>query len=750
MLYLKPPAVVLDTLNVCVYPDDQDKLTWYYLPMYPRVSRTPDNVPLLTLTKYTSEKDSFALLNFVVDLGLSADELATCRKQLVQRLADAGQAPDGVPLLLPATARSGSVELMLLGRKSAGDKLVKGISQAAAPALYNDNRAVFSVLLDPQGSDIVEASLRKGSAMSAVAVMYTLAIDGLRPAYKVDARASWKTIHDLLREEIKQDGIFTGADIVRVIDKMKDSQAITINVDNLQSPDEQTAGLQAMMGQVRSMIFDQFFKPAPQPEQSGPSSFLTGLADLSKTGMAAAATGGLSLIGKFSWSKEDRTEILDKTLEIDLSERSIVTMKVYPQAFLADLVPDPKNPPILEIDGGDADFFTRRQLTVDLNQALADDGVASVAVNLDYGGKKKSLLFRKGAEGTPQTVTWTSSRDGQGKLLRDVAVSYSVNFAPVADGSVPAVLQSASQAVQGDFFTVSPRSLYNMAKVVFYTAPDFNWTQYPIITLACHYEDRRNNIVIDWKSALYRQSGQNVATTQWTYLRTDLTQTQYSYRVGYQPAGGKTVELDWVASELPMVTVSPSHLDLTLYPPKPGAWPAGVDNIQVDLAYDDPANGLQLRLPVRFAAGETAPRKVGLLVADASCNTIGYTVTWVGERSANGPPSRTRQPTISLAAPLQGHTFAALRPAPGLFDDGKVTKVVARLRHVEGKQQTASTEMVFRPADKNRAIVFDYDFMVDPTCLCKLVFSFADGPPLTTRETDIASQDDFLITLPDA
>jgi len=749
MLYLNGPAVVLDKFNVGVYPDDENPLIWYYLPMYPRVTRgsAPGNAPQLMLTKYTSERDQFAILNFDVNLGLSQDERAACAASLKQRLRDANRPLPGEPLLQPMSAKSGSVELMLLGRKSAGDTLVKGISQAAAPALYNDNRAVFSVLLDAQGSDIVEAALTRPNALQAVAVMYTLAIDGLRPAYKVKASASWKTIHDYLKQEFKQDGVFTGADIVKVIDKLKDSQAIRIDVDNLQTEDQQATAVQAMLAQVRAMIFDQFFKPAPVPEKSGPPSFLTGLTELAKTGMAAAATGGLSLIGKFSWNREDRTELLDKTLQIDLNERAMQTIKVYPQAFLSDLAGDCQTELVKEIDGGQADFFTSRQLTVDLNQNLADDGVASVLVELDYAGKKKSLLFRSGAQTLPP-VSWTSSRDAQGQLVRDITLSYSVTFAPRSDGSVPAPLRAAPQVVEGDYFTVSPRSLYSLDQVRFSAAPDFNWSQYPLITLECRYEDERNHISLGYQAALYKTALDSNLSTKWTILRTDLARQSYRYRISYQQAGGATAHLGWVESDLPLVRLSPACLDLSIYPPRPGAWPDGVERIEVDLSYDDPANQLQLRRTVRIDPDQAGALQVQLLVTDATRRAVGYSVTCIGARSAKGPPSRTSQGVISLARPLQGHRFITLRAAPDLFDDGTVTKVVAKLRHLEAALPAAATELVFRPGDKNAAQNVDYDFTSDPACLCKLVYSFADGAPHTTRETDIGGADEFVINRP--
>lgn len=747
MLYLNPPALVLDPLNVCVYPDHENAQTWYYLPMYPRVSRSSSGKPLLALTKYTSNTDNFALLNFDVNLGLSKEELKACRKRLKERLEEMGRSLKGEPELLPMAAKRGSVELTLLGRKSAGDKLVRGISQAASPALYNDNRAVFSVLLDPAGSEIVEATLTKPGALSAVAVMYALEIDALRPAYKVSARASWNTVHTYLKEAFKHDGFFSGADISKVVDRMKDEKVIAIQVDNMLSDEEQGTAIQAMMGQLRAMVFEQFFKPAPVPEPSGPPSFLSELGQLATKQMAFAATGGLSLLGKFSWTREDRTELLNRSLEIDLSERAVVPMKLYPQAFLADLS-QPGQDLVQEIDGGQSDFFTRRQLTVDVNQLFGDD-IASVVVDLDYGGKKQSRIFRKGTEQTPQPVSWTSVRGRDGKLQRDVRVSYTVNFAPRKNGTVPAALQAPARIEQGDFCTISPASLYSVNRVMFFSAPDFNWAQYPLITLTCRYEDAAHGVALEWKTALSNKDKEDSVSASWSYLSVDPQRKQYRYRIGYQQVGGKVVELDWMQSELPSVVLSPSRIDLLVYPPKTAYWPSGVDCIQLDLAYDDPANQIALRVPVRFEPGQNAMRKVQLLVADPRQRTVNYKVSCIGERSFSGPPSRTRQASIALAAPRTGRTFAVLQPAPGLFANGKISKVVAKLRHVEDGQELAKTEKVFRASDTD-PFVFEYDYLSDPAYLCKLVYSFADAPPLTTAETEISSLDQYLIQPPKA
>lgn len=741
MLYLNPPCLVLEPDGVCVYPDHADPLTWYYLPMRPSISRDAQGRPLLSLTKYTSASEDFSILNFDANLGLAPQSLPGYRARLKALLQLTQE-----PRLLPMVAKEGSVELLLLGRKAAGDHLVRAIGQAASPALYSDNRAVFSVLLDKQGSDLVEASLASGAGLSALGVMYSLNFEALQPAYKVKARASWKTIHESLRKSFKLDAIFSGADISKVIDSLQEQRVIDIEVDKLQSDEQKTFAVQAMMAQVRTLVFEQFFRPAPAPQQSRQPSFLDGLNDLMKTGGRAVVTSGLSLLGSFTWTEEARKETEDKTLAIDLSERSVVSLRLCPQAFLSELAPTDGSTLVHEVDGAGSDFFTKRSLTIDLNQGLEGDGIASVVVDLDYGGKTQSLVLRKGSESKPATCLWTSARSSDGRLLRDVKLVYTVNFAARSNGSGPSMLKSPVHIVSGDYFTVAPRSLYRMEAVRFMTRPDFDWKQYPVVTLDCCYEDPDNQIHLTHTSALTRPAADKPTVATWEFLCTDPSRRQYQYRLAYQSQGGKTVSLGWRASELPLLILDPGRLDLQIYPPKPADWPQGVDSIVVDLAYADPANQIDLRVPVRFEAGQGEPRPLRLLVADADRRTIDYTVTCQGARTTSSPRSRTRQPSIDLSRPQLGRTFAVLRPAPSLFEGGQVTKVVAKLRHVENGKETQSAQAVFRAAGDS--FTFEYDFESDPAYRCKLVFDLADAPTLTTREIEISDLDHYLVHLP--
>ena len=389
MLYLDAPFAVLPPDGVTFYPDSENVLdsplpqTYYYLPLEPRISVDSKGQQLLRLTKYVSATDAFAILDFDTNLGIDAGLLAkTYAPALQQKLG-----LKALPTLVPMLPTEGTVSVMLLGKQSSdpssagASSLVSGISYPAAPSLYDQNRAIFSILLTPAGSNLVEATLRakEEEAMTAVGVIYSLTYSALMPAFRIRATAHWSQIHTSLKDAFSSNSIFFGSDISKVVDDMKDKRVISIDVDNMLSSDEQASAVQAMLSQVKSMIFDTFFQPAlpPKDAKAAPGT-LDGIADIMKSA-GSMGIDSLSKFAHFTWTHEDRTDILTRDLTIDLNERTVQKLHVYPQAHLTRLLgPGDGSNFVLELNGdAGSDFFRKRTLQVDTNLPLQADGISS-------------------------------------------------------------------------------------------------------------------------------------------------------------------------------------------------------------------------------------------------------------------------------------------------------------------------------------------------------------------------------------
>lgn len=753
MLYLNTP-VVLPPDGVTFYPDHQndgngEPLTWYYLPLSPRYSSDGQG-PLVRLTKYVSDSDAFAVLDCDVNLGLDAAAVPAYGRRLQTALN-----LKGVPRIAPMQAAEGTVSVMLLGRQSTqagSDALVKGISVPAAPSLYNDNRAIFSIVLSPAGSDLVEATLssKAEAEMTALGVIYSLAFDALRPAYAVKATANWAQVHHFLKDQFVADGVFLGADVSKVVDDMTDKKVVDIQVDNMLSGDEQTSAVQAMLVQVKSLVFETFFKPVIERAQPKTPTFMDGVQNLMTRGVRAALTSGLSELAHFQWNHEDRTELLTQTLTIDLRERTVVRMKLYPQAHLTEIVKDVQVPLVRELNATTgSDFFMKRNLQVDTNLPLSVDAISSIVVDLDYGGRRQSQRFAGDGLPPSQKVSWTSVLDDRRKMVRPVSASYTVNFQPRADAAWPASLSSPPQEVTGDFWTVNPRALYSVYPVRFLVAAGFPWDRFPVITVHVRYVDDHNGINAAQALSITQATmlPDNSVGALWQFLQRDPKASQFEYRLSYTMAGGGSSDVgSWTRTDAPLVILDPAKKDVWLMPPASDQWPADLRLITVQLAYDDAANNLHLRPDLnQIFDGNKDPQKVRLLLADPAKQTVSYQATFYGSQTIKIPASRTEDSIIRLSPSMRGHTVVTVRPDPAIFADGQISKVVARILPKEARSGEPPTALTFTSAaDAGKA---EYDFTADGGYTCKATYYYVNDDPFTARPI-AADAETFVIPVP--
>ena len=757
MISQEPPTLIVDPEDgtaVTLYPDHDNPLVYYYLPLAPHATRVAGH-PQLQLTKYVSDTDAFALLDFDVNLAITADQQKRLQSKLQRLLA-----LNDTPRITPAQPADGGVSVMLLGvqsDKAGSNQLVKGVYYPASPSLYNDNRAIFSVMLTPAGSDLVEATLksREEGVMTAVGVIYSLTFDILRPAYAVKAHVDWARVHKSLSEEYQETGVFFGANIAKSVETLNDGRIIKISVDNMLGDADQTSAIQAMMGQIRSMIFDNFFKPALEPAKSKSPSFWDGLLNLGTTAAQASMTGGWSLLAHFQWNREDRTQELKQTMDIDLHERAVVKMKLYPQAHLTDVMRgvDKSVNLVRELNATTgSEFFKKRKLQVDTNLPLDTDGISSIVVDLSYGDRLQSNKFTPAQAGqlpASMSFDWTSQLGAKQKMLRPITSSFKVNFAPRADSTWPTSLTATAEPVTGDFWTVNPRALYGVSTIRFTLARSFDWARYAQVVLHTRYIDARNGINL---SRVFNITSQTQASdgspgVTWTLLQRDPALSRYQYKLSYQLQGGGMIDAgDWITSDLPLVIIDPGGKDVWLIP-SADDWTSDLQLITVQITYDDPANNLKERPPLnQFYPIDKNPQKVRLLTVDPTKQVYGYEVTFYGAQTVRLSPSRSEDTIVRLRPGMRAHNVGLLRPDPAIFDDGTVESVVVKLSHAEAGLDEQTADAKFRKASDPPAR-FSYDFLKEPSYQCKVSYHFSNNVPLTRRIT-VHDFEDFVIPPP--
>lgn len=737
MLYLNPPQAVID--GVACYPDHLDKLQWYYLPLVPRVSYRA-GVPQMVLRAFNSERGGGGVLDLDVNLGLDEPQA----KKLQARLQDLMKL-EGPPRLAPMPPSAGSVRLILLGQGpgkdgAPGTGAVRSVAYPAAPSLYGDNQATFSVYLDEVGAQLVEASLTgEPGEMTAVGVIYDLSFDALRPAYNISARASWKKVHDSFLERFQEEGIFFGADISKSIDKMVDDQVIQLDVDNLLTGEDQTSAVQAMLAQVKGMIFDTFFTvvPQPQPPPNQPD-FWDRYMEMMKRSAQMTLTMGLSEVAHFTWTRKEIQEVLQKELHIDLRERSVVKLELHPQGHLTDLVASiPNPPPLVQRLTLDDDLYKKRNLEVDSNLDFKTDSISSIVVDLDYGGSKKSLLLRPEDGGVPkeQSASWLSLLDGM-RMRREVKASYTVNFNPRENTAWPARLVSEPTTLTGDFWTVNPRELYTVNTVQFVMPQDFPWERYPLVNVQARYADPAHGIQVE-RTFLLQQGTKlpdESVGVAWQFLQRDPRVGGFDYKLSFRLANGSTREYPWRTTGVPYVLIEdplPNKKSIRVRPPSP--WPDTLDSIELQLTYEDRANKVSIHRDVLFDADNTSVATLELRLADPGRQTYDYEVTFnpLEGKSITLPRSSTDKNLLRLAEDMTAHRVVQLGLEPGALGDYRLDHVELEVKPAEAPDDAPADRFRFQSADDTGR--FEYDFVRNGAFRYRAIYFYADETRYTAK-----------------
>jgi hypothetical protein len=203
--------------GVVVFRDHAAKTMFHYLAGPPRLTRDDDGRPNLLLLKYRHALDAMAsttprvreqlgggFLLFGVDCGLPDDVRAEIVRELESRVP-----PDAGPIsLAPVLYTKGTVNVVALdaqrpetgaptGDPETHSKFVRGILGVATPSLLQDQRAIFSLALSPDGVALLEDAYQ--SELSPIGVMYELEFSGLRPAIAIKATVDKKRVYEQLK-----------------------------------------------------------------------------------------------------------------------------------------------------------------------------------------------------------------------------------------------------------------------------------------------------------------------------------------------------------------------------------------------------------------------------------------------------------------------------------------------------------------------------------------------------------------------
>ena len=705
MLFLKPPYHLV--LGVTVFgdhertPEREDELgpaIFHYAPAMPELTTVFDpvvgrEIPQLQLLKFRGEAGSGGFLNFAVDLAIDGERLDEVRRELKSMF---GLRDD--PIMSPILFEDGYVRLMMLGAatpepaaappdedEEAPKRFVVRIDHHSKPALYGANNAIFSVALDEEGVQLVEASF--DDEILGVGIIYGLDFFALRPAFQVKVTADWDRVQTHFEESFSANVLFSSVEIGEVVDKLVEERAIDIEVDSFLPEGEEDAGWighrEEALNDFKDMVTKSFFEPSIQPMKPEEEKWGDEIHAASQVGLLLA-TGGWAGAASFSYKKFDMTRIDRKSINLTMNERVTVRRSIYPQAHLSGLFRL-----LRDAQGGidkdrfitevtlDDDWFRRREVTAHALVDFEADGVEALNVSLDYGGRIESVRLTKDAPA--DTRGWASVLDN-GVMRRGVDYDYSVSFRGVDAAERPATVQSPRRSTERDAFEVAPQNekLYFVDRIQIGTA-GFPFDRYPSVEVQLRYADPANGIDLD-DSFLLTKDNHEIT---WKRFRMDEALDAFRIRRVFHAADNRDRLIDWTDLDQERFTIrNPVPKSRTVQVVPAVNWGI-VSMVFVEVSYQDQANDVFQSETLFFMNSDQdrGPKTFAVDLVDETKRFVRYSaqILLVDNRQITIPPSDTQGSVIFIKPDMVGHkVIEVLAPAED-FAAKQVGRIEAEL-----------------------------------------------------------------------
>lgn len=747
MLFLQPPFHIVE--GVAVFGDHANKQQFYYMPAMPKLTTTLENgkeIPQLQLLKFRGGTgNGGGFLTFGVNLGIEQDRLdmiAMGIKQIYQ-LTDP-------PILAPVVLEDGTVRLIMLGQETpapatgggghapasqpaAGSdgqppRFVVKINQAAKPALYGKNQAIFSVELDEEGVQLVEASLQ-GELMP-IGVIYSLDFLALRPAFTVHVTADWNRVQTHFEESSSTKIFFSSKEIDTVVDKLIEDRVIVIDVDSFLPEGEDGGSWVGRRDQAvndfKDMVIDFGFTPSIEPmkdEKDGWNKFT----DTAERLSLLSATGGWAGVAQFSYKKVDWTRRDEKTMNLTMNERVTVRRRIYPQAtikglskFLRDAQGQIDLSRFVTPVDLNSDWFQKRKITT---HALVDfdyESVESVLATLTYGDRPQTVRLT-GAESSAAR-DWNSIINNNA-MKREVDYEYRVTFKGVDTAQRPGVLNAQKSTSVGDELELTPRAdLYYVDEIHFGT--DLPWDRFSSVMIETRYDDPENAIHLAETFLLNKSQSE----AKWKRFRLNPRQAQYQVKISYFGASTRDLIGDWTTSDQERMLIRdprPGKRTVTVVPAV--NWGL-VSMVLVEIKYIDEANDVDEEQTLSFlnTPQDKGPKTFAVNLVDPAQRLVYYTPTILlnDNRVITVPPSATVGTSIFIRSDMLGHRIVTVQPADINFATRGIVRIEADLGYADpGAGLYFQDHYTFQSAQEVQFFEFDYATNGNYNCLMRIVFA---------------------------
>ncbi|MEO5852252.1 MAG: hypothetical protein ABIQ15_07040 [Nocardioides sp.] len=669
MLLLDARSALID--GISVFPDHHDPEQWYYLPSAPHLTMVKDgsgrDVPSFLLLALISENNPGGLLSFDCNIGLTQGQIDS----LAQKIGNA-EGLANTPRLAPVPLVDGTVRLIILGTQTGAPEgepptdspFVESAIHYAKPSLYGENQAAFSVMLTRDGYAVVRGTL--DATIMPVAVVYSLDFLGLRPAYSITLKVDWDRVQKHLDESFSAKVLVFSTEISKAVDELVESKAITLTSDTFVTED--TEGVidrrDAALAQVRAMITDAFFQSSLPPwTPDKPADWEKALrlgSELATQHAQAGATGGATSSMSFGYKRTDVTRIDKKRLDIDFSERTTVRRTINPQGHLASLVSSiSESPGLLEMlvrdIPVDLDKFERRKLSAVYQPALGADSIGSINVRASYDGVPKNQILTE--------APWQADFDWQskvvdGRMVRDVDVSYEVHFKDAETTERPGSLASGVEPTTDDMVQLTPEDELFAIRSVSLVAENVPWDRFPSVEVHLRHRDEANGIDEQHLVKLTKEKVDSV----WPMFVVDRANTAYEVRTVMRATDNNDVDSGWLTTDDEQITVRNPFRARILEVVPNLSW-AEVQDVFIDVRYEDPDNNILIEDSLHLNEGAVTPRFI-VDLRDPNRTAIEFTVTFTFKdgTSKQLPPSITHDRRIMVSPAMRAHRVVEILP----------------------------------------------------------------------------------------
>jgi hypothetical protein len=547
--------------------------------------------------------------------------------------------------------------------------------------------------------------------MSPIGIVYSLDYLALRPAYSVRLKVEWERVQKHLDERFAAETIVLSAEIDKAVDELIEQKVILLQADTFVPEGEDEGAVlgrrDQAVNQVRDMITDAFFKPSIDPEHEAQDGW-DKAEHVVQRASQLAVTGGWSSVGSFSYKQIDHTRIDQKSLNVNMSERTTVKRSIYPQGHLSGLMRNLRDEGmdlrqfILPVDIDDS-YFERRKVTVVSRASFEEDGIGSISVNLSYGGTPAGVLLEPST--TRGEVAWNSLLRGEA-MRREVDVWYRVNFTGAQGAERPRTLLSTKQTVVGDTFEVDPRELYSIVSVPV-LALSFPWDRYPQIEVRLQYADEAHQIQMDDTLLLDRDH----ASQTWKMFVQDPALRQFRYKLTYRAANNRDLELPWATSDQEHLTLRdprPNKRTLTVVPVLD--WTT-VDRAFVDVRYVDKVHDIFVEDSFELSPSKADSKTFQVALEDPDHRQVEYRVTLLFKdgRAVRVPRSVTMDSRILVHGNMRGHRIVDVHPEAGDFVTKHLREMRVALRY-RGEDEGLSFADEFQFGSPGAHANFEYDY----------------------------------------